>query len=273
MPEFATSGPVTVDARLAAGSLDLQAEPRQSAQVEITPYDDSDTAHEAAARTRVELTGDTLLIVAPETGGWLLRRSPKLRVTVRVPTGSAARLRVANADTACHGEWSQFRLNTASGDAYVEHTTGDLTVNSASGNVRTGRIGGRLTVKTASGDVSAQEVAGSVDVKSASGDVQVDLAGADLAVATASGDATVGAARRGTLRTNTVSGDVSVGVVTGTAVWLDLNTISGRTHSDLNVGEPAGKVADHELTVLVRTVSGSIDVHRTNQPAQSPGQT
>lgn len=269
MPEFPTSGPITVDIRLAGGSVDLHAEPRDSALVEIEPYDSSDPAQEAADRARVDFSGDTLVIAAPEPSGWLLRRSPRLRVTARVPTGSTGRLRVATADVTCHGDWAQLKLGTAAGDIYVEQVRGDLTVNTASGDVRAVQVGGRLTVKTASGDVSAQDVTGSVDVKSASGDVQLDDAGSDLSITTASGNAAVGAARQGTLRVNTVAGDVSVGVVSGTGVWLDLNTLSGKTRSDLTVtdGTGAGDGApSHDLTVHIRTISGNIDVHRVTQP-------
>jgi predicted DNA-binding protein with PD1-like motif len=273
MPEFPTSGPVTVDVRLAGGNVELYAEPRETAQVEITPYDDSDASQEAAARTRVELTGDTLVIAAPEAGGWLLRRSPRLRVVARVPAGSSGRLKLATADATCHGEWTQVKLGTAAGDVYTEQVTGDLTVNTASGDVRAGQVGGRLTVKTASGDVSAQEVRGSVEVKSASGDVQIDDADGDLHITTASGNVTIGAARRGTLRANTVAGDISVGVVSGTGVWLDLNTLSGRATSDLSVTGGSGEASGPDLTVQVRAISGNIHVHRVNLPTRPAGQT
>jgi hypothetical protein len=266
MPEFPRSEPVTADVRLAGGSLDVYAEPRDTVAVEVTPYDSSDASREAAENTRVELSGDTLLIAAPEAGGWLLRRSPKVRVNARVPSGSTGRLRVASADVTCHGEWAQVKLNTASGDAYVEHVTGDLSVNSASGDVRAAKVDGRLTVNTASGDISARQVAGGVEAKSASGDVEVDDAGGEVSVKTASGDTHVRAARRGSIRVSTVSGDTSVGVVTGTAVWMDLNTMSGRTRSDLDMAAGTGQPPGHDLTVQVRSVSGDIELHRVGAP-------
>jgi hypothetical protein len=274
MPEFPCPGPITVDLRLAGGTVDLHAEPRETAAVEVSPYDTSDASQQAAEQTRVELAGDTLMIAAPDNSGWAIRlRAPRLRVTVRVPTGSGARLRVAAADVTGHGEWSQVKLSAASGDAYLERVTGDLTVNTASGDVRAVQVDGRLTVVTASGDVSAQQVAGSIDVKSASGDVQVEEAGADVNVKTASGDTQVRAARYGAVRTTTVSGDVSVGVVSGTGVWLDLNTLSGRTHSDLTVTDGSGPDASPDLAVHVRTVSGDIGLHRVNLPTRPAGQT
>lgn len=264
MPEFPTPDPVDLDLRVPAGSVEIHAEPRETTTVEIAPFDDRDTSRDAAERAQVGLTGRKLVVSAPETGGWLLRGFPKLRVTVRVPAGSTARIRVASASVAGHGEWSTVTLHSASGNGYVERVTGDLTVNTASGDLQAGQLGGRLSLKTASGTVSAHQVAGAVDVKTANGGVQVDEAGTDVSVRTVAGDVRIGAIRHGAVRATTVSGDVSVGVVSGTGVWLDLNTLSGRARSDLamDAEHPSG----HDLTVQVRTVSGDIDVHRVSLP-------
>ena len=79
--------------------------------------------------------------------------------------------------------------------------------------------------------------------------------------AAAERDIRVGAVRGAELHANSASGDVMVGVPTGTKVWLDLNTVSGSTASDLQMtGEPVsdGPVA----TVQVRTISGDIQIRR-----------
>lgn len=268
MPEFPCPGPVTVDVRLAGGNLELHAESRDTATVEVSPYDDSAASREAAEQARVELAGDTLTISAPEPGGWAIRwRHARLRVSARVPTGSTGRVKTASADVSCRGEWARVDLTTASGDVDVEQVTGDLAVNTASGDLRIGQVGGEFTVKTASGDVTARRTTGAVEVKSASGDVQLDETGADVSVKTASGDTRIGAARRGSLRTTTVSGDVSIGVVSGTRLWLDLNSLSGQTRSDLTMdGEGEAGPPSHELAIQARAVSGSINVHRVTLP-------
>lgn len=261
MHEFPCDGPVQVDLRQGNGTCELRAEPRDTATVEVEPYDNTEAGRQAARDTRVELSGDTLVVAAPEGGGWLFRRTPRLRITVAVPNGSSGRLRVASADLSCRGEWRDIKINTASGDVDVERTTGDLTVNTASGDVRAGHVGGRLTVNSASGDVSASRVDGAVEVKGASADVEVDDLRGDLRSHTASGDVRVGTASRGSITVNSASGDVSIGVTSGTGVWLDLNTFSGRTSSDLTLSGDAPP-ADHQLTIQVRTMSGDIDVHR-----------
>jgi hypothetical protein len=268
---FPVPGPITLDVRVAAGAIEIHAEPRDTAQVEVSPIDAGTAGSGAAEATRISLTGDTLVVAAPEASGWRWRRSPRLRVTARVPEHSVARIRAGSADLNCTGEWARAKLNTASGDTHVERVTDDMSVHTASGDVRAGQVDGRLTVRSASGDVTARRVAGSVDVTSASGHIQIDSAGGDVRLKTASGNATVGASQAGTVRVNTVSGDVSIGVVSGTGVWLDLNTVAGKTSSDLTMGGDRQPV--HDLTLQARTVSGNILVHRATPPARPEAQT
>jgi hypothetical protein len=261
MHKFNCPGPITVTARIGSGSVDLHAEARESAEVEVTPYDSSDAARDAADQTRVEMSGDNLVITTPEASGWLFRRPPRVRITARVPDSSTAYVKVASAGTSCHGTWSQLTINTASGDVTADHVTGDMSVKSASGGVRATRVDGQLSVNTASGDVKVRRAGGSVEVKGASADVEIDDLDGDFRSATASGDVRIGTARHGTIRVKSASGDVTVGVGSGAGVWLDLNTMSGRTRSDLTMtGDATPGTVD--LTIQVRTMSGDIAVHR-----------
>ncbi|MFS8479253.1 MAG: DUF4097 family beta strand repeat-containing protein [Micromonosporaceae bacterium] len=268
MYEFDCPAPVHVLTRLGAGSLEITAEPRETATVEVTPYDETDAGREAAARTRVDLRDGRLTVEAPE--GWLLRRSPRLRVALRVPLDCTLHVKVASADTNCRGRYADAVVNTASGDVYVEHVTGDVSANTASGDLRFVEVGGQLRVNMASGDITAQAVGGELTIHSASGEVAVEQIAAGARVTTASGDVRIGAARRGVVRITCASGDVSVGVTEGTGVWLDLVTMSGKTRSDLSVTPAAPATGRPGLTVQVRTASGDIDVHRVTQPAAAP---
>ncbi len=69
--QFETPQPITLDARLSAGALTVTAEPRDTASVDIQPYDDSQASRDAAERTEVVMRGDTLVVHMPE-GGWRL---------------------------------------------------------------------------------------------------------------------------------------------------------------------------------------------------------
>lgn len=259
MPEFPASGPLNVQVRVPAGRIEVVAEERSDALVDVQPYDDRPESAELAAETRVDLRGETLTVAVPDSSNWR-RRSGAITVAIRVPLDSSAQVKAASADTSGHGRYARFDVESASGDVYAEHVTGDATIQTASGDVRTGRVDGDLRVKGASGDLEAQHIGGSVSVKSASGDVQVEELGRDADVKTASGDVQVVRAGRGVLRVNTVSGDVHVGVPAGTGVWLDLGTVSGSARNSLDMGA-APSDNGHDLTLQLRTVSGDIDIH------------
>lgn len=267
MPEFPTHRPITAAVKLPAGALEVTAEERDTAVVDVQPYDDRPGSREAAERTTVEFRGDTLTVSAPD-GAWLARHPASLLITIRLPLDSRLRLKTASADAACRGRLSSVDVTGASGDLHLDHVTGDAKVRIASGDVTAGRVDGELQVSGAAGDVTAQYVGGPVDTSVASGNIDIGSAGAGVRAKTASGQVRIGAAQRGTVKVRTASGDVAVGVRGGTGVWLDLSTISGRTTNDLDMtaGE-AGEGGGPDLSVEVRTASGDIAISRV--PAEA----
>jgi DUF4097 and DUF4098 domain-containing protein YvlB len=256
--EFACTGPIDLRVRIAAGDLSVTAEATSTAVVRVSPADGSKASQEAAERTLVAFSGDTLQIETPDSSGW---RNGRVRVEVRVPTDSRLRAGLGSADVRTEGQLGAAIVHSGSGDATLHLTTGDLQVESGSGDVRVGAVGGALRVKTGSGDISADTVSGAISVKAASGDIRLGAVSGDVEVTSASGDIGLGKVRSGNLKINSASGDVSVGVPTGTSVWLDLSTVSGSTDSDLAMtgDAPDGGPA---LSLRVNTVSGDISVRR-----------
>lgn len=262
MYEFKCPEPVHMLVKLGGGAAEIVAEARDTATVDVAPFDNSDAARDLAANTRVDLRDGRLIVEVPDSSGWPLRfRSPRIRVAIHVPLDSTLQLKVASADATCRGRYASAAVGSASGDIYVEQVTGDASVNTASGDARFVDVGGQLKANAASGDVTVQSVGGEVSAHSASGDLEIAQAGAGVRTTTASGDVRVGAARRGAIKINSASGDVSVGVVEGTGVWLDLTTMSGATRSDLAMNDSTGSNRQ-DLTLQVRTASGDITVHR-----------
>jgi len=254
--EFDYPAPVTVSLRMQRGSADVVAEDRPTVQVLITAEDGSD----AADRFAVSLDGDTLIVHAPESPAWNWRRLPKAHVVIRVPLDSALAVKSAAADIRATGRWATAWANLASASAHVEEVNGDAQLKAASGDLTVEKVGGGLRAVSQSGAVRVGDVTGDVKAETASGDITIRRAGASLQAHTASGDLEVGTISRGKARLRTASGDVSIGVTAGTGVWLDLNTASGTTSSDLTmVGEPTEGAT---LELRVRTASGNIDVHR-----------
>jgi hypothetical protein len=267
MYDFPTSGPVTVAVKLTSGLIEITAGEYDCATVDVQPWDTGSGSQEAADRVRVELVGDRLLIESHSGGArWLLGRSGRVRVTVRVPVGSALDLGVTSADVRCHGRFGDVAVGSASGDVYVERVDGELDAKLTSGDLLVDEVTGRGKAHAASGDLTIGAVAGEFTATTASGDVRVARCAASATVRTASGDVALEHVQQGEVRVNSASGDVQVGVQRGTGVWLDLNTVSGSTSTDLTLadGEPQPAATQSQVTLRVRTASGDIRVRRTD---------
>ncbi|MBB5872303.1 hypothetical protein F4553_005737 [Allocatelliglobosispora scoriae] len=263
MSEFPVSGPITAEIRIGDGRVEILAEPRQTATVTIEAMEQTDQSREAAARTTVEMRGDRLVVHTPDRGtGWWKRRGAPVRLVIAVPAESSVELKLASADAVCEGAYRSVTAHIASGDIVVDRASGDVNVHTASGDVRANQVGGELKIHSASGDSEVGSVDGAVQVHSASGHVEIKRASANVKATTASGDIRVGEVRRGLVKINSASGDLSVGVAPGTGVWLDVNAMSGRARSDLDSGSASATSSAAELSLHLRTMSGDVHVHR-----------
>lgn len=266
MYEFPVNGAVAAYFRLADGRVETTTQDSlTTATVTVEPMDGSDASREAAERTTVELHDDRLEVKAPDIGttNWLRgKRSAKISVTAVLPAGSNVELRSASADATLHGVYSDVSVHTASGDAFVETVTGNLTVNAASGDVNAGHVGGDLKVNSASGDLHAEQVDGTMVVHTASGDVEVGAVGAGANANTASGDINITKLIRGHAKINSASGDIEIGVGTGTGVYMDISSMSGRARSDLDTSSAPINGNNPEVTLHLRSMSGDITVKR-----------
>ncbi len=262
MPEFARTTPLSIKISLPSGSVDVVAEERDNVNVSVTPLGSSRQDREAAEATSVILNGDELTIEPPK-GNSYLRSSVQLKIEVQTPIDSDIRVSVASATVNCTGRYRNAIVNSASGNFEVSDATGDVKIQTASGDGRIADVGGQLRLKTASGDFSAGVVKGSARLRTASGDIDIADTYGDVQSKSASGDLKIGTAHRGVISANSASGEVSVGVIPNTGVWLDLDSKSGNVSSDLDSSGDQSESAD--LTIQVRTMSGDIDIVRTRE--------
>jgi DUF4097 and DUF4098 domain-containing protein YvlB len=276
MHEFPVTGPVRLRVEFGAGDIAIKAADTDRVSVDLRG--DGDSADALAAETVIEQRGDEVLVEVPRRTGFL-RRSPQLSLTVTLPEGSRVDVRSESADLDATGRLGDTQVKAGSGDTRVEHAN-DLTVQSGSGDVAVGTTDGFAALTAGSGDVTARQITGpgrvstgSGDIRveradgplqanSGSGDVQVDAAEGDVNANTASGDQYVSRIARGRVKLNSASGDISVGVVDGTPVWLDVNTLSGSVASALSGGEPPVDGED-AVELRVNTVSGDISLARS----------
>jgi DUF4097 and DUF4098 domain-containing protein YvlB len=216
-------------------------------------------------------------VLVPQRSGWFIsfEREPHIELRIACPPNANATVRTKSADVTMRGEYASVDVKTASGDVNVGEVAGDTRVKTASGDVALEKVGGRTQVNSASGDTAIQRADGDVTVQLVSGDVWIRDAGASVHANTVSGDQRLEAVVEGVVESHTVSGDVWIGVRRGSRVYVDANTVSGSTSSELELSDaPAdAQSSDDEgplLEVRAKTVSGDISIARAPAPSQLP---
>lgn len=257
-----------IEIRLVSGDIQVDATLDGRVEVELVAYDDE--SQRLVDDARIELHGSRLLVEVPKQRGFNFGFAfgrTGIGCRVRCPEGSSLVVRTKSADLQVRGSLDGLNVASASGDIEAEVVHGDATVKSASGDLRLRSVAGSLSVQTASGDAEIGSVGGDVTVHSASGDVVIGEAWRDVSVNTVSGDQEHSAVHQGSVSAHSVSGDVHIGVRRGSKVYLDCNTVSGDTSSELEVTSDAPGGDGPLVEIRAKTVSGDIRITRAPAPA------
>lgn len=281
MPVFATPGPISVTFEVSVGDVQIVAGDRTDTVVEVrptNPADDSDTR--AAQQTRVEYADGALTVRGPKSP--LLDFSKKSRsvdVLIELPAGSQVHGELSVGDVRGTGVLGDCRLKTSVGHVRLDRTgalrlttlghvdvdaaAGDVDVSTGTGRVRIGEIDGAAVVKNSNGHVEVGTVSGELRVRTANGDISVDRAGSGVEATTANGRIRVGTVVRNAVSLETSTGDLEIGIATGTAAWLDLTTGHGRVVNELDDLDGAPETSDTTVEVRAHTTFGDITVRRS----------
>ena len=270
--QFEVNAPVELDVRLPVGEIEVDATASNRVEVELIGHDEESQAMIENARVELQNHGSpkVLVDVPQKRGGFsfgLLFGRQGITCRVRCPERSMLIVRSKSADLAVHGLLGGANVATASGDVELERVEGGLKIKSASGDVSARTVTGGVNVQTASGDIEIDFAGGPVNVQTASGDVTVGEAYDNMNVSTVSGDQHHGAVMQGQVGAHSVSGDIEIGVRRGSKAWLDCNTVSGDTSSEL---EPTSDLPGGDgplVEVRAKTVSGDIRITRAPAPA------
>ena len=182
--------------------------------------------------------------LAPFTLVW----DNSLKVRARVPHGADLKVKTASADVKVDGRLGALALNGVSGDIRVRgEVSGDATLKTVSGDAQLDAVGGDLTIQSVSGDLRSGPVEGSVEAKTVSGDIRLD------------------AIREGDMRFTSVSGDVEIGIATGSLLDVDAGSTSGDLSSEVPLASEPGGNGNGGPKVVVRgkTVSGDVRIFRS----------
>ena len=205
-------------------------------------------------------------------------------ITIEVPIGCSLELKSGMGDLHCEGEFGSAELKTEMGHVRMDHCT-DLRVHTGMGDVTLERVAGRAEIKTGSGKVRIREIdgiasvkngnggthivdaAGELKVSAANGDVTLERAGATTTIKASNGDITVGEVARGTLTLQTAAGSLAIGVLEGSAAWLDLSTKYGRVRNGLDA-TTGPRETDAKVEIRARSAYGDITVRRSPGPTR-----
>jgi len=259
---YDTPGHLDLQVRVPSGTVFIAASASTTTTLEISGERNPD---ELSVSLEPGPNGQRLTVERRRTGlfGSLVAKNLNIRVTV--PEGTNVRVDGTSIDLVAQGSLGAVAFRTATGDASVENVVGDAEAKVTSGDLKVEHVGGTLSFHSASGDVTVGSVGGSTTARTASGDVKLGTANSDVRITTVSGDIAVATLLPGgSANLQAVSGDIEVGVATGTSVYLDLSSLSGSTKSDLDVSNaPPSTKGSGKAEIKAATVSGDIQVRRS----------
>jgi hypothetical protein len=275
---FSTPGPVLLNLDLPSGQIDLQTEETDETQVELEALSGDDAIRDLVDNARIELIrrgeGNEVVVEAKGRRGISISigstdirlGGPQLRLRITCPHGTALDVRTKSADLRARGAYGKVEVKTASGDVQVEQAE-ETSIKSASGDINLDHVKSELDVQTTSGDVHADVVDGDLHAQLVSGDLAVREARASVYANTVSGDQRFEAVQQGRVDVKAISGDVSVGIRSGSRFYVDANTVSGDTSSEFELGDAPEQEEDPEaplVEVFAKTVSGDVRIERAS---------
>lgn len=250
---FNTTGLVEARIEVPAGSVDVRIGSPDVVAVSLEPEEPgSRRGQELVDASTVSFEDGRLVVHVPSK----MIMNAGVVCSVALPEGSSLDAKTASADLSCTGRLGDVSASVASGDITLETVDGSLELKSASGDLRCGEVGRELNVKGASSDVTVGAVGGGASIQVASGDVEIDAIGGSLRVNTASGDIRLRRASRGEVSAKTASGDIVIGVASGTNAYLDASSVTGEMKCTLSMDQTATSEAD--LRIVCRTASGDV---------------
>jgi DUF4097 and DUF4098 domain-containing protein YvlB len=275
---FDTTGPINLKVELLVGDVTLTAGDDPTTTVRLVPHGKNGAEH--AERFTVEARGNDVVVIAPKVRDGFLGLSSKgsVDVQVRLPSASAVDVKTGSGDVTASGhlgdtraatgsgdltfhEVGAARLKSGSGDITLQATNGDADVKTGSGDIALGAASGRLDLVSGSGDIALRRAGSAVRAKTGSGDLRIGASSADLELMTGTGDVTLGGVDGGEVRARTGTGDVTIAVTRGVAAYLDLNTVTGDVHIDLEEASGPGD-SEAQAQLVVHSGSGDIRVKR-----------
>jgi Toastrack DUF4097 len=271
---FPVEGPVALVVRAPSGAVEIEAVDASEAAVDLEALRSGAEAAVEAAVVELRPGGSRPELLVDIQYGFRIggRRGPRLsiqvgsgpsiRASIRVPTGSSVEVVSEAADVNATGRFDRAEVKTAAGDVRLEEVEGDVRVKCVSGDVTLGTIGGEAIINSVSGDAEIGRVVGDAVLQSVSGDIELREAEGSVQAKTISGDVRIGSATKGHVAMQSVSGDLTMGLRTGSKLWVNARSTSGKTSSELEVKDEPPAKEGPLVELQAKSVSGDIRITR-----------
>ena len=257
----------TVDLQLVSGEIIVNA--GSGNQVRIHAWSERGVLEFSASPSRVSLD------VHSQRG-----RMGDTRYEVTVPTGVRLQLKSVSGQITTHGVGGELEAGAVSGDIDVSDATGRVELQSVSGDVRADRVSGEVRVDAVSGDVSIGRITGTLEVETVSGEMTLEQAKlSSLRSETVSGDLTYDGTLdpSGRYEFHSQSGDIRLRIPANAGGTVRVETFSGDIDSDFQLtmqpGGSGGRPRRQEFTfgkggsrITAETFSGDINIEKTGTP-------
>lgn len=281
MATFDTPEPISARIEIATGDVLITAGKRLDTVVEVRPSNPSDAADiRAAEQAKVDCARGKLLVKGPSLrrGSGIPPHGGSIDVTIELPEGSQVRGSAAWGALRSEGRLGDCRFDIAEGDVRIDRagpvrlstSRGEISVTRAeghakiangSGTIRVEEIDGTATISNDLGETRIGEITGSLRMTGMSAAFSVDRPHDSVEVKTAHGAVRIGEVTSGSVEITAASAQIEVGIREGTAAKLDVSTVSGSVHNQLQgVGGPTH--SDRIVQVRARTFDGDIVIRR-----------
>lgn len=206
----------------------------------------------------VEQRGNSIQVSTDKEASWLSRGSAY--VVIGTPEGTDLNVTVASAPIRAHVPLAKVELKTASGNIELESAE-SVAIKTASGDTEIARVAQSLTFTSASGNLRVRNGChGDVAVSTASGDVRIKDCTASISVNTASGSTHLERFTGRNASFKGMSGDVDLGIPSGTDVSLDVRLLSGKLR--VPDPEPRKGAPERQMSIRAKMVSGDLTITR-----------
>ncbi len=211
-------------------------------------------SNDALDAITVDVAGDAVSVRSSGTRRRWGFVSGSVDTVVTLPSRSDLTVGLGAGDVVVGLVVRDLEVSLASGDLRIDDVDGTTEIKVGSGDVRAGRLTGNARVSSARGDIRVDRVS-EVNVSTAAGDLYLGDVSDAAHVKSATGDIRIGSFSGSDLEIQTMSGDVTVGLVSGMVVNAAVKTMSGdfRNRIKPSAGERVGS-----MNLSITSFSGDV---------------